>query len=115
MEIAMIVAIVAAAAAVINAGAATVAAIGIWRGIGAMVRSNDDRAEQQRESMQEQREAEDRRHAETMQLQRDAMQLQQEAMRQQREADDKRHAETMTALEALIRRTAAPATATERD
>ena len=86
MEIAMIVAIVAAAAAVINAGAATVAAIGIWRGIRAMVRSNDDRAEQQRESMQEQREAEDRRHA-----------------------------ETMTALQELIRRTAAPATATERD
>ena len=47
-------------------------------GIRAMVRFNDDRAEQQRE------------------------------------ADDKRRSETMTALQESIRRTAPPATATER-
>ena len=85
MEPSLIVAIVSAAASVISAGAASVAAIGIWRGIRAMVRSNDDRAEQQREAMQ-----------------------------LQREAGDKRHSETMTALQELIRRTAPPATATER-
>ncbi len=88
-----------AAASVISALAASVAAVGIWRGIRAMLRSNDDRAEQQREAMQ---------------LQREAVQLQREAMQQQREADDNRHSETMTALQELIRRTAPPAAATER-
>ncbi len=120
-EMSLIVAIVSAAASVISAVAASVAAVGIWRGIRAMVRSNDDRAEQQREAMQLQREAEDKRHAEamqlqreTIQLQREAMQQQREAMQQQREADDNRHSETMTALQELIRRTAPPAAATER-
>ncbi len=53
-----------------NATAATVAAVGIWHGIRAMVRANKERAV---------------------------------ILDQQREADERRHAETMTALDELIR------------
>ena len=43
------------------------AAAGIWCGIRAMIRFNEDRAEQQREALKEQREADERHHAEAMQ------------------------------------------------
>ena len=43
------------------------ATAGIRYGIRAMIRSNEDRAEQQREALKEQREADERRHAEAMQ------------------------------------------------
>ena len=81
-----------AAAAFVSAGAATVAAVGIWHGIRAMVRGNDERGRQQGEALRQQG----------------------EALKQQREADDQRHEEamtradkhheaTMTALNELIR------------
>ena len=63
-----------------NATAATVAAVGIWHGIRAMVRVNDERGQQQREALKQQREADERRHEETM------------------TRADQRHEETMTAL-----------------
>ena len=84
-------AIVSAAASVVSAIAASVAAGGIWHGIRAMVRANKDRAG----ILDQQREADERRHTEAMQ------------------AGDQRHAETMAALadqrralETLIARTA---------
>ena len=57
-----------------NATAAIVAAVGIWHGIRAMVRVNDERGRQQGEALRQQG----------------------EALKQQREADDQRHAEAMT-------------------
>ena len=72
--------IVSAIAAPASAVAAVIAAIGIWYGIRAMVRANNEREQQQHE----------------------AMQLQRETMQQQREADERRHEENMTALKALI-------------
>ena len=77
-------AIISAAASAVSAVAASVAAIGIWHGIRAMVRANKDRAG----ILDQQREADERRHTEAMQ------------------AGDQRHAETMRALETLITRTA---------
>ncbi len=66
-------AIISAAASVVSAIAASVAAVGIWHGIRAMVHANKDRAG---------------------------------ILDQQREADERRHAEAMRALETLIARTA---------
>ena len=66
-------AIISAAASVVSATAASVAAVGIWHGIRAMVSANKDRAG---------------------------------ILDQQREADERRHAEAMRALETLIARTA---------
>ena len=77
-----------------NATAAIVAAVGIWYGIHAMVRAARERAR----TLDQQREADDKRHAETMA----ALQT---AFREMREADDKRHAETMTALQTASRET----------
>ena len=90
------------AIACVNATAAIIAAVGIWRGIGAMVSANKDRGQQQSEAMQRQREADDRRHEEVMQQRREAVQQQREDREQQREADERRHEENMTALKALI-------------
>ncbi len=64
------------AIAAANATAAIVAAVGIWHGIRAMVRANKERAV----ILDRQREADERRHEETM------------------TRADQRHEETMTAL-----------------
>ena len=77
----LVVAAAGAAAAFVSAGAATVAAVGIWHGIRAMVRANKERAV----ILDQQREADDQRHAEAM------------------TRADQHHAETMTALNELIR------------
>ena len=77
-------AIISAAASVVSATAASVAAVGIWHGIRAMVSANKDRAG----ILDQQRDADERRHDEAMQ------------------ADERRHAEAMRALETLIARTA---------
>ena len=66
----LVVAAAGAAAAFVSAAAATVAAVGIWHGIRAMVRANKERAV---------------------------------ILDQQREADERRHEESMTALNELIR------------
>ena len=80
-------AVISAAASVVSAVAASVAAVGIWHGIRAMVSANKDRAG----ILDQQRDADERRHAEVM----------------------SRHTETMAvladqrrALETLIARTA---------
>ena len=94
-----------------NATAAIVAAIGIWYGIHAMVRAARERAR----ALDQQREADDQRHAETMTALQTAFREMREAddkrhtetmaaFREMREADDKRHAATMTALQELMRR-----------
>ncbi len=54
------------AIAAANATAAIAAAAGIWHGIRAMVRVNDERGQQQREALKQQREADERRHEESM-------------------------------------------------
>ena len=77
-------AIISAAASVVSATAATAASVGIWHGIRAMVSANKDRAG----ILDQQRDADERRHDEAMQ------------------ADERRHAEAMRALETLIARTA---------
>ena len=97
-----------------NAVAAIVAAVGIWHGIRAMVRSNEDRAEQQREALREWREADERRHAESMaalktliaglERQGAALDRQGAALERQGAALERQGA----ALEEMIRRTAAP-------
>ena len=74
------VAIVVAVATCISAGAATVAAGGIWYGIRAMIRANKDRAG----ILDQQRKADERRHEEVM------------------TEGARRHEESMTALKALI-------------
>ena len=116
------------AIAAVSAIAAIVAAIGIWNGIAAMVSANKQRAaflDQQRkaddqrhaEAMAAHRaaaEADERRHAEAMEesARRHAEAMEESARRhaetmatldRQRQADDKRHAETMAALEAQTR------------
>ena len=96
------------AAPILSAVAAGIAAVGIWYGISAMVRSNKDR----RDALVRQREAEDRRHGEAMAQQREFAAQQREALAQQREAEDRRHEEAMAALKELIRRTAAPGSGT---
>ena len=96
-----------------NAAAACTAAAGIWYGIRAMVRSNDDRGHaltqqreaddkrheeamaQQREFAAQQREAEDRRHGGALAQQREVAAQQREALAQQREAEDRRHGEAV--------------------
>ena len=113
-------AIVSAAASVVSAIAASVAAGGIWHGIRAMVRANKDRAgilDQQREADErrhtEAMQAGDQRHAEAMRRHTEAMRRHDEAMHagdqrhaEAMQADERRHAETMRALETLISRTA---------
>ena len=91
----------------VNATAAAVAAIGIWYGIRAMVRANRERAR----ALDQQREADDKRHAETMTAFREMREADDKrhtetmtAFHEMREADDKRHAATMTALQELMRR-----------
>ena len=84
-------AIISAAASVVSATAASVAAVGIWHGIRAMVSANKDRAG----ILDQQRDADERRHDEVMRRHDEAMQ-----------ADERRHAEAMRALETLIARTA---------
>ena len=98
---------IAAASAVgacVSAAAWTIAAVGIWRGIRAMADANKERAV----ILDRQREADDKRHEEAMQRQREATQ-------QRREADERRHEENMTALKAVIAglERAAPAKAEE--
>ena len=83
----LIIASIGAAAAIVNAIAVTVAAFGIWRGIGAMDRANKERAA----TLDQQREADERRHAEAM-----------TALNEMIQSGDKRHAESMTALNGLI-------------
>ena len=102
-------AIVGAAASVVSAIAASVATVGIWHGIRAMVRANKDRAG----ILDQQREADERRHTEAMRRHDEAMQAgdqrHTEAMRRHAEAmqaDERRHDEAMRALETLIARTA---------
>ncbi len=77
-----------------NATAAITAAAGIWHGIRAMVRANKDRAA----ILDHQREADERRHAETMQALAD----------QRREAADQRRAleALIVGMETVIERTA---------
>ena len=53
-------------ASLANAAAAVLAAVGIWFGIRAMVRANDERGKQQSAATQQQRAAEERRHEENM-------------------------------------------------
>ena len=60
----LIVASIGGAASIIGAIAVSVAAFGIWRGIGAMIRANEERAA----ALDQQREADERRHAETMRV-----------------------------------------------
>ena len=71
-----------------NATAAITAATGIWYGIRAMIRASRERAV----ILDQQREADERRHAEAMRRHDEAMQ-----------AADQRHAEAMAALNELIR------------
>ena len=71
-------AIISAAASVVSAIAASVAAVGIWHGIRAMVHANKDRAG----ILDQQRDADERRHDEAMRRHDEAMQ-----------AGDRRHAE----------------------
>ena len=116
-------AVISAAASVVSAIAASVAAIGIWHGIRAMVSANKDRAG----ILDQQRDADERRHAEVMRRHDEAVHRHDEAMRRHAEAvqaderrhaeavqaDERRHAEAMAvladqrrALETLIARTA---------
>ena len=120
-------AIISAAASVVSAIAASVAAGGIWHGIRAMVRANKDRAgilDQQREADErrhteamrrhaEAMQAGDQRHAEAMRRHTEAMRRHDEAMQagdqrhaEAMQADERRHDEAMRALETLIARTA---------
>ena len=55
-------AVISAAASVVSAIAASVAAVGIWHGIRAMVRANTDRGE----TMERMMKVDERRHAEAM-------------------------------------------------
>ena len=113
-------AIVSAAASVVSAIAASVATVGIWHGIRAMVRANKDRAgilDQQREADErrhteamrrhdEAMQAGDQRHAEAMRRHAEAMQAGDQRHAEAMQADERRHDEAMRALETLIARTA---------
>ena len=79
----LILAGVGAGASIISAFAASVAAVGIWHGIRAMVRANKDRAG----ILDRQHEADERRHDEAMRRHDEVMQ-----------AADQRHDEAMAAL-----------------
>ena len=104
----LILAGVGAGASIISAFAASVAAVGIWHGIRAMVRANKDRAG----ILDRQHEADERRHDEVMRRHDEATHRHIEAMRRHDEAmqaADQRYAEAMApladqhrALEALI-------------
>ncbi len=76
------------AIAAANATAAIVAAVGIWHGIRAMVRANKERAV----ILDRQREADERRHEETM-----------TALNELIRDGRRQHEATMTALNELIR------------
>ncbi len=86
----LILAGVGAGASIISAFAASVAAVGIWHGIRAMVRANKDRAG----ILDRQYEADERRHTEVMRRHDEATRRHTEAM----QAADQRHAEAMAAL-----------------
>ena len=102
----------------ISALAAVIAATGIWCGIAAMNRSNKDRAR----ALDQQRLADDQRHAEAMTAHRETMaankRRHEEAMAAHKEtmaahgeavaANERRHEESMAALKELIRRTSGP-------
>ena len=110
----LIIASIGAAAAIVNAIAVTVAAFGIWRGIGAMDRANKEHADQRREDskqrredLEQQREADERRHAETMQV----LDGQRRALEALIEAGQRQHDASMTALNGLLRRSAPEPTA----
>ena len=93
----LILAGVGAGASIISAFAASVAAVGIWHGIRAMVRANKDRAG----ILDRQYEADERRHTEVMRRHDEATHRHDEAMRRHDEAmqaADQRHAEAMAAL-----------------
>ncbi len=93
----LILAGVGAGASIISAFAASVAAVGIWHGIRAMVRANKDRAG----ILDRQYEADERRHTEVMRRHDEATHRHIEAMRRHDEAmqaADQRHAEAMAAL-----------------
>ena len=97
----MIVVLVGLAIAFVNAVAACTAAAGIWFGIRAMVRANKERAG----ILDQQREADERRHDEAMRRHDEAMHRHDEVMRHHDEAmraGDQRHAEAMAALNELI-------------
>lgn len=85
---------ISALAATASAVAAAVAAWGIWHGIRAMIRANKDRAG----ILDQQREADERRHAEAM-----------AALADQRRESAEAAEAARIALEALIERTAARA------
>ena len=97
----LILAGVGAGASIISAFAASVAAVGIWHGIRAMVRANKDRAG----ILDRQHEADERRHAEAMRRHDEATRRHDEAM----QAADQRHAEAMAALADQRREAAAAA------
>ena len=79
------------AIAAVSAIAAAIAASGIWWGIAAMMRANKERAA----FLDQQREADERRHAEAMEEGRQRHLETMAALDQQREADERRHAEAM--------------------
>ena len=79
-----------AGASIISAFAASVAAVGIWHGIRAMIRANKDRAG----ILDRQHQADERRHAEAMRRHDEATRRHDEAT----QAADQRHAEAMAAL-----------------
>ena len=87
-------AVISAAASVVSAIAASVAAVGIWHGVRAMVHANKDRAG----ILDQQRDADERRHDEAMRRHDEAVHRHAEAMAAL--ADQRR------ALETLIARTA---------
>ncbi len=64
--VSLVIAAASAVATFASAAAAIVAAIGIWHGIRAMIRANDERGQQHREALKQQREADDKRHTEAM-------------------------------------------------
>ncbi len=102
-----------AGASIISAFAASVAAVGIWHGIRAMVRANKDRAG----ILDRQYEADERRHTEVMRRHDEATHRHTEAMRRHDEAvqaADQRHAEAMAALADQRREAAAAAAAQHR-
>ncbi len=97
----LILAGVGAGASIISAFAASVAAVGIWHGIRAMVRANKDRAG----ILDRQYEADERRHTEVMRRHDEAMRRHDEAMQaadqrhdEATRAADQRHDEAMAAL-----------------
>ncbi len=94
-----------AGASIISAFAASVAAVGIWHGIRAMVRANKDRAG----ILDRQYEADERRHTEAMRRHDEATQAADQRHDEAVQAADQRHAEAMAALADQRREAAAAA------